>query len=79
MQISVNRPGRGLLAAAAVGLLALPAAASARPLAADLHVEAGGHARTPVAVLEAGLAPLGATSANELAGVPSRNLDIRKR
>src|SRR5436190_690097 len=44
MQISVNRPGRGLLAAAAVGLLALPAAASARPLAADLHVEAGGHA-----------------------------------
>src|SRR5919197_4397299 len=44
MQIFALRSGRALLAAAAVGLLALPAAAAARPIGADLHVEAGNHA-----------------------------------
>jgi hypothetical protein len=44
MQIFALRPGRALLAAAAVGMLALPATAAARPIGADLHVEAGNHA-----------------------------------
>ena len=44
MQTLAHRPARATLLAAALGFLALPAAAAARPIGDDLHVEAGNHA-----------------------------------